>query len=34
MSKVKVRRLISRITVYDEKMEVTFKSGLMVEVEM
>ena len=28
-----VRRLIERITVYDEKLIVEFKSGLEVEVE-
>ena len=28
-----VRRLIEKVTVYDEKLEVEFKSGLTVEVE-
>ena len=28
-----VRRLIERITVYDEKLIIEFKSGLEVEVE-
>lgn len=29
-----VRRLIEKGTVYDEKMEVEFKSGMMVEVDV
>ena len=28
-----VRRLIEKVTIYDEKMEVEFKSGLKVEVD-
>lgn len=29
-----VRRLIEKITVYDEKMTVEFKSGLEIDVEV
>ena len=32
-SETLARRLIEKITVYDEKLVVEFKSGLMVEVE-
>ena len=32
-SEVLVRRLIEKITVYDEKLVVEFKSGLQIEVE-
>lgn len=32
-SETLVRRLIEKITVYDEKLMVEFKSGLTVEVE-
>ena len=28
-----VRRLIERVTVYEEKLEVEFKSGMTVDVE-
>lgn len=28
-----VRRLIERVTVYEEKLEVKFKSGMTVDVE-
>ena len=33
-SEVLVRRLIEKITVYDEKLVVEFKSGLQIEVEV
>ena len=32
-SEAMVRRLIAKITVYDEKLTVEFKSGLEIEVE-
>ena len=32
-SETLVRRLIEKITVYDEKLTVTFKSGMEIDVE-